>query len=153
MLEDGARLTDSWRRTSDVWGCRITELQRAALQMARTRALPPGWSGAEAGCVSTLVKILDTGPDLKLALVQAHSRILELLFNSRSGTMHLIGVYVPYDEHPEEVTTIFWTQLESLLQTTPLSEPVFVMGNFNARLQGRFNKEKEMHGPHVNGKG
>ena len=86
-------------------------------------------------------------------VVQHDSRILEIILGSTSGDIHLVGVYAPRDKHQDDVKDQFWNQLEQILQTTPQPEPIYVLGDFNVRLQGRSHKEQEVLGPHIFGRG
>ena len=48
---------------------------------------------------------------------------------------------------------LFWQQLQEIVSSIPLPESVYIVGDFNVRLQGRMREEHSMIGPHVFGKG
>ena len=85
---------------------------------------------------------------------QHTSRILQITFDMASGDQHYIGVYAPHNKHDIEVVKQpFWHKLEAVINKIPLPEPVFVLGDFNVRLQGRRRDEHSFLGPHIYGKG
>ena len=72
----------------------------------------------------------------------------------KSGDCHLIGVYAPHDKLDfETVKEPFWLLLQEVLDQIPQPEPVYVLGDFNVRLQGRKPADQEFLGPHVYGRG
>ena len=73
---------------------------------------------------------------------------------SSSGDSHFIGVYAPHDKLDfETVKAPFWLLLQDVLDKIPQPEPVYILGDWNVRLQGRKSNEKDVLGPHVYGKG
>ena len=85
---------------------------------------------------------------------QHSSRILHLVVACKSGDCHLIGVYAPHDKLDfETVKEPFWLLLQEVLDQIPQPEPVYVLGDFNVRLQGRKPADQESLGPHVYGRG
>ena len=85
---------------------------------------------------------------------QHSSRILHVVIASSSGDTHFIGVYAPHDKLDfETVKAPFWLLLQEVLDKIPQPEPVYVLGDWNVRLQGRKANEQDVLGPHVYGKG
>ena len=87
--------------------------------------------------------------------VTQHSpRMSSVTIAAKSGSMHILGVYVPRNKMDVDLLKIpFWDQLEDAFSKIPLPEPAYVLGDFNVRLQGRASTEKEFLGPHILGKG
>ena len=105
------------------------------------------WSGVTAVLTPKITPHLKT-------VIQHSSRILELILRSRSGDIHLIGVYAPHDKSDEEVRKgPFWQKLEDIIAKIPQPEPYYVIGDLNVRLQGRYQSETNILGPHIYGKG
>ena len=87
-------------------------------------------------------------------VVQHSSRIIQLTFSVSSGDMHLFGIYAPHNKLDfEKVKFPFWETLASITSRIPLPEPIYILGDFNVRLQGRKAGERHILGPHVYGKG
>ena len=94
-----------------------------------------------------------TLPFLK-EVVQHGSRILQVTLSSSSGDMHFLGVYAPHNKHDLEIVkTPFWEHLKNIIARLPRPEPVFIIGDFNVRLQGRRQDEVDYLGPHILGRG
>ena len=94
-----------------------------------------------------------TLPFLK-EVVQHGSRILQVTLSSSSGDVHFLGVYAPHNKHDLEIVkTPFWEHLENIIARLPRPEPVFIIGDFNVRLQGRRQDEVDYLGPHILGRG
>ena len=87
-------------------------------------------------------------------VIQHSSRLCEVTINSKSGLTHILGVYAPHNKMDfDEVKAPFWDMLEDVYSATPLPEPIYVIGDFNVRLQGRNTLEHAVLGPHIFGKG
>ena len=87
-------------------------------------------------------------------VTQHTNRIIELEFSCKSGNIHIIGVYSPHDKSEDEIKKApFWDRLQEVVEKIPLPEPVYIIGDFNVRLQGRTPEEGNIIGPHVYGKG
>ena len=87
-------------------------------------------------------------------VIQHTPRILQLTLSLQSGKIHIIGVYAPHDKLDySSVKMPFWQQLQEIVSSIPLPESVYIVGDFNVRLQGRMRGEHSMIGPHVFGKG
>ena len=87
-------------------------------------------------------------------VIQHSSRLCEVTVNSRSGLTHILGVYAPHNKMDfDEVKAPFWDMLEDVYSATPLPEPIYAIGDFNVRLQGRNTLEHTVLGPHIFGKG
>ena len=85
---------------------------------------------------------------------QHSSRILHVVIASSSGDTHFIGVYAPHDKLDfETVKAPFWLLLQEVLDKISQPEPVYILGDWNIRLQGRKANEQDVLGPHVYGKG
>ena len=85
---------------------------------------------------------------------QHSARCIQVTFASSSGDIHFIGVYAPHNKHDvEQVKRPSWQTLDHVLKKIPLPEPVYVLGDFNVRLQGRRKGEEHIIGPHVYGLG
>ena len=85
---------------------------------------------------------------------QHSSRILHIAIASSSGDCHFIRVYAPHDKLDfETVKAPFWLLLQEILDKIPQPEPVYILGDWNVRLQGRKTYETGVLGPHVYGKG
>ena len=85
---------------------------------------------------------------------QHSSRILHIVTASQSGDTHFIGVYAPHDKLDfETVKDPFWLLLQSVLDKIAQPEPVYVLGDFYVRLQGRKKSEQKVLGPHVYSRG
>ena len=70
------------------------------------------------------------------------NRILQLTFDMASGDRHYVGVYAFHNKHDVElVKQPFWHKLESIINKIPLPETVYVLGDFNVKLQGRHEDE------------
>ena len=94
-----------------------------------------------------------TLPHLK-DVVQHSARILQITLAASAGDVHLIGVYSPHNKRDVETSKLpFWDKLDSVLHKIPQPEPVYIIGDFNVRLQGRKPDEHHMLGPNVYGKG
>ena len=87
--------------------------------------------------------------------VTQHSpRMSSVTIAAKSGSMHILGVYVPHNKMDVDLYKVpFWDQLEDAFSKIPLPEPTYVLGDFNVRLQGRASTEKEFLGPHILGNG
>ena len=87
-------------------------------------------------------------------IYQHSSLILHIIISSRSGDCHYIGVYAPHDKLDfETVKTPFWLLLQSIVDKIPQPEPIFILGDWNVRLQGRKLGEHHWLGLYVYGKG
>ena len=87
-------------------------------------------------------------------IIQHTPRILQITLSLRSGNVHIIGIYAPHDKHDySSIKLPFWETLQDIVSSIPLPETVYVMGDFNVRLQGRKTGESSIIGPHVFGKG
>ena len=87
-------------------------------------------------------------------IIQHTPRILQITLSLRSGNVHIIGIYAPHDKHDySSVKLPFWETLQDIVSSIPLPETVYVLGDFNVRLQGRKTGESSIIGPHVFGKG
>ena len=85
---------------------------------------------------------------------QHSARCIQVTFASSSGDIHFIGVYAPHNKHDaDQVKRPFWQTLDNVLKQIPLPEPVYVLGDFNVRLQGRRKGEEHILGPHIYGLG
>ena len=87
-------------------------------------------------------------------IIQHTPRILQITLSLRSGKVHILGIYAPHDKHDySSVKLPFWETLQDIVSSIPLPETVYVLGDFNVRLQGRKTGESSIIGPHVFGKG
>ena len=87
-------------------------------------------------------------------IFQHSTRILQIVVSCHSGDSHYIGVYAPHDKLDYETVKLpFWQQLQSIVDSIPQPEPVFIIGDWNVRLQGRKQDEHHCLGPFVYGKG
>ena len=87
-------------------------------------------------------------------IFQHSTRILQVVISCHSGDSHYIGVYAPHDKLDYETVKLpFWQQLQSIVDSIPQPEPVFIIGDWNVRLQGRKPDEHHCLGPFVYGKG
>ena len=85
---------------------------------------------------------------------QHSARCLQITFAASSGDMHFIGVYAPHNKlDVEQIKQPFWHSLDTLLKRIPLPEPVYILGDYNVRLQGRYKGEEHIIGPHIYGRG
>ena len=99
----------------------------------------------------TVVISPKTRPYIK-DVIQHSSRLCEVTINCQSGLTHVLGAYVPHNKTDfEEVKVPFWDMLEDFYSATPLPEPIYIIGDFNVRLQGRSSLEAQW--PHIFGKG
>ena len=64
----------------------------------------------------------------------------------------LISVYSPTMNHPEEEKNQFYSQLSLLIESTPASDRLFLMGDFNARVGRESNIWPDVIGAHGIGK-
>ena len=105
------------------------------------------WSGVTAVLAPHIIPYVKN-------IIQHTSRILQVTISARSGDVHLIGVYVPHDKSEVENKKLpFWDRLTEVISIIPSPEPVYVIGDYNVRLQGRGKEEGEILGPHIYGKG
>ena len=87
-------------------------------------------------------------------VIQHTPRILQLTLSLQSGKVPLPGIYAPHDKHDySSVKLPFWQQLQEIVSCVPMPESVYIIGDFNVRLQGRMQGEHSIIGPHVFGKG
>ena len=87
-------------------------------------------------------------------IFQHSTRILQVVISCHSGDSRYIGVYAPHDKLDYETVKLpFWQQLQSSVDSIPQPEPVFIIGDWNVRLQGRKPDEHHCLGPFVYGKG
>ena len=71
-------------------------------------------------------------------VTQHTNRLIELEFSCKSGNIHIIGVYSPHNKSEDEIKKApFWDRLQEVVEKIPLPEPVYIIGDFNVRLQGR----------------
>ena len=85
-------------------------------------------------------------------LFQHSTRIL--VISCHSGDSHYIGVYAPHDKLDYETVKLpFWQHLQSIVDFIPQPEPIYIIGDWNVRLQGRKPDEHHCLGPFVHGKG
>ena len=105
------------------------------------------WSGVTAVIAPKLIPYVKN-------VTQHSSRILQVTIASSSGDIHFIGVYAPHDK--SDITTKkepFWSKLHDITSAIPLPEPYYIIGDWNVRLQGRSEEEKDILGPHIYGRG
>ena len=88
---------------------------------------------------------------------QRSSRIPHIVRACQSGDCHSIGVYAPHDKlEYDTVKEAFWLLLQAVLDKSPLPELVYILyilGDFNVRLQSRKKSEHEVLDSHVYGRG
>ena len=105
------------------------------------------WGGVTAVLAPRIIPHLKT-------VIQHTSRIIQVVLASRSGDVHLIGIYAPHDKSDtENKKDPFWDKLTEVISGIPRPEPYYILGDYNVRLQGRLKGEDAILGPHVYGKG
>ena len=86
--------------------------------------------------------------------LQVNNRIIHLGFKKQGGNVHVVGASAPYSGRDFEVDRQpFWDQLEEHVSRIPQTEPVYLTGDMNVRLQGRRKNDEGVLGPFVSGKG
>ena len=88
------------------------------------------------------------------AVIPHTDRIIEVQVSTRGHNSTFIGTYAPHqgtqhDEHRDE----YWDELGNIISKHPPSSPIYVMGDFNARLHARKLDEQHVIGPHIIGLG
>ena len=87
-------------------------------------------------------------------IIHHTARILQITIAAMSGDIHFIGVYAPHDRTEVDQQKLpFWEKLSDIVNHIPCPEPYFILGDFNVRLQGRFQSEQGYLGPYVYAKG
>ena len=105
------------------------------------------WGGVTAVLAPRIIPHLKT-------VIQHTSRIIQVVLASRSGDVHLIGIFAPHDKSDtENKKDPFWDKLTEVISGIPRPEPYYILGDYNVRLQGRLKGEDAILGPHVYGKG
>ena len=105
------------------------------------------WSGVTAVIAPHIIPFVKN-------IIQHSSRVLQVTLSTKGGDTHLLGVYAPHDKSDDEIRKQpVWGRLEEIISATPLPEPIFILGDFNVRLQGRHRNEYDHLGPHVYGRG
>lgn len=61
-------------------------------------------------------------------------RILALCLNTSMGPVHLVSVYAPTLRAPQEIKDRFYDELEATVKNIPSREPLYLLGDFNARV-------------------
>ena len=87
-------------------------------------------------------------------IIQHTARILQITVAARPGDIHFTEVYAPHDRtEVEQQKLSFWDKLSEIVSHIPIPEQYFILGDFNVRVQGRFQTEQDFLGPYVYGKG
>ena len=82
---------------------------------------------------------------------QTNGRLMAVRLRSHGINLAFLCCYAPHSGHTTEVKESFYESLQQLLDE--FDDMVFLGGDFNARLQHRYNSEHEILGPHVFGRG
>ena len=82
---------------------------------------------------------------------QTNGRLMAVRLRSHGINLAFLCCYAPHSGHTTEVKESFYESLQQLLNE--FGDMVFLGGDFNARLQHRYNSEHEILGPHVFGRG
>lgn len=82
---------------------------------------------------------------------QTNGRLMAVRLRSHGINLAYLCCYAPHSGHTTEVKESFYESLQQLLNE--FGDMVFLGGDFNARLQHRYNSEHEILGPHVFGRG
>ncbi|KAI8479746.1 hypothetical protein Bbelb_425490 [Branchiostoma belcheri] len=66
--------------------------------------------------------------------VSTNERLMSLKINTCSGPVHLISAYAPTLQASDDVKDSFYDLLRNILVKIPRKQPVYVLGDFNARV-------------------
>ncbi|XP_071575272.1 craniofacial development protein 2-like [Temnothorax nylanderi] len=70
-----------------------------------------------------------------------NDRIIKITLAARPRNLHLIQVYMPTGDAPDEEIESIYGEVEDLLRNIPSKEPVVIIGDFNAKV----GKVEEAH--------
>ena len=82
-----------------------------------------------------------------------NERIMEMKIAVRGRNCSIVNGYAPHSGRPLIEKQIFWNQIENFRGIQTTSSPVFVVGDFNARIYERQISELDIMGPHIFGQG
>lgn len=80
-------------------------------------------------------------------------RIMELKIAAKGRNYTILNGYAPHSGRPLVEKQNFWNQIENHRGIQTPSSPVFIVGDFNARLHARQISELDIMGPHTFGLG
>ena len=75
---------------------------------------------------------------------------MAIRLKSLGSNIAFICGYAPHSGHTSGTKDDFYDLLQNMCNE--ISEPVYIGGDFNARLQHRYNNEREIMGPHMFGR-
>ena len=70
-----------------------------------------------------------------------NDRIVTAKLNSKPVPLNIVQVYAPTSDCEEEVAEKFYNDLQSVLDKIPRREMIIVMGNLNAKIGEREDRE------------
>ena len=87
-----------------------------------------------------------------LRTLPATSRTAGMSFHTGAGEFSILIAHAPHNQYDEDTKRAFYDELHQLVARVETKGPFIIMGDFNARLQGRLHDE-DVLGPHLFGKG
>ena len=84
---------------------------------------------------------------------QVDGRIMTITLDMIRPPLHFINAYAPQRGCEIELNRAFYTNLEHILAKCPAAHPLFIMGDFNARLHAKMGQHELCIGQHVFGRG
>ena len=82
---------------------------------------------------------------------QTSGRVMAIRLRSMGTNVAFLCCYAPHSGHGVEVKEAFYDSIQELL--TECAEAVYIGGDFNTRLQYKYENESEVLGPHIFGRG
>ena len=84
---------------------------------------------------------------------QVDGRIMTITLDMIGPPLHFINAYAPQSGCEIELKRAFYTILEHALAKCPAAHPLFIVGDFNARLHAKMGQHEICIGQHVFGRG
>ena len=84
---------------------------------------------------------------------QINGRIMTITLQTQAGKLNLVNAYAPQSGLNTEQKNNFYQQLEQTIHAFANTEITYILGDFNARIQHRFNHESHFMGKHIFGRG
>ena len=82
---------------------------------------------------------------------QTNGRLMAMKLRAKGMNIAFVCCYAPHSGHLTETKESFYDSLQNLINE--LKDVVHIGGDFNARLQHRYNNETNILGPHIFGRG
>ena len=84
---------------------------------------------------------------------QVDGRIMPFTISNSSPSIHFVNMYAPQSGCDVATKQAFYTKADSFLRSFPSAHPMFIAGDFNARLHGKLPEERDILGNFIYGRG